>query len=80
MKELVSIGIVLIFLGMVILMVGIVSEITNSKSKVEGKGAGIVMIGPIPIIFGTDAGSVKTVIVLTILLIIVFLLFSRWYV
>lgn len=55
-------------------------EIENAKSKVDGKGAGIVMIGPVPIIFGTDSGSVKTVIVLTILLMIVFLLFSRWYV
>ncbi len=50
-------------------------EIENAKSKVDGKGAGIVMIGPVPIIFGTDSGSVKTVI-----LMIVFLLFSRWYV
>jgi len=55
-------------------------KIENAKPKVDGKGAGIVMIGPIPIIFGTDSGSVKTVIVLTILLMIVFLLFSRWYV
>ena len=55
-------------------------KIENAKSKVDGKGAGIVMIGPIPIIFGTDSDSVKTVIVLTILLMIVFLLFSRWYV
>lgn len=80
MKELVSIGIILIFLGMVVLMVGIVSEIGNAKSKVDGKGAGIVMIGPIPVIFGTDAGSVKTVIVLAIVLIAVFLLLSRWYI
>lgn len=50
-------------------------KIENAKSKVDGKGAGIVMIGPVPIIFGTDSGSVKTVI-----LMIVFLLFSRWYV
>ncbi len=55
-------------------------KIENAKSKVDGKDAGIVMIGPVPIIFGTDSGSVKTVIVLTILLMIVFLLFSRWYV
>ncbi len=50
-------------------------KIENAKSKVDGKDAGIVMIGPVPIIFGTDSGSVKTVI-----LMIVFLLFSRWYV
>ncbi|MEE8401594.1 MAG: DUF131 domain-containing protein [Candidatus Hydrothermarchaeaceae archaeon] len=68
MKELLSIGIILIFLGMVVLMAGILSESSGSTSKFEGKGAGIVMIGPIPIIFGTDEGSVK------------FLLFSRRWV
>ncbi len=74
MKELVSIGIVLIFLGVIILMIGMISE----TGKVEGKGAGIVMIGPIPIIFGTDAGSVKTVMVLAVILIVVFFMLSRW--
>lgn len=78
MKELLSIGIILIFLGMVALMAGILSESSGSTSKFEGKGAGIVMIGPIPLIFGTDAGSVKTVMVLAIALIAIFLLFSRW--
>ncbi len=75
MKDFVSIGIILICLGMVILVIGMVSE----TGKVEGKGAGIVMIGPIPVIFGTDAGSVKTVMVLAILVIIVFSLLSRWH-
>ena len=63
---------------MVVLMMGIVSEIASTKSKVEGKGAGIVMIGPIPIIFGTDTGSMKTVIVLAITLTAVFFMLSRW--
>ncbi len=80
MKELVSIGIILIFLGAAVLMIGIVSEIVSQKPKVEGKGAGIVMIGPVPIIFGTDAGSVKTVMALAIVLMIVVLVLSRWYV
>ncbi len=75
MKEFVSIGIILIFLGMVILVIGMVS----GAGKVGGKGAGIVMIGPIPVIFGTDAGSVKTVMVLAILVIVVFFMLSRWH-
>ena len=80
MKELVSIGIIIIFLGIFLVMIGIISEITKSDSKVEAKGAGIVMIGPIPIIFGTDAGSVKTVMALAIVLIILVLILTRWHV
>lgn len=74
MKELVSIGIVFISIGVIILMIGMISE----TGKVEGKGAGIIMIGPIPIIFGTDTGSMKTVIVLAITLTVIFFMLSRW--
>jgi uncharacterized protein (TIGR00304 family) len=76
---LISLGFVLIFLGMVLIMVGMLSEAVRPK-EVEGRGAGIVMIGPFPIIFGTDAESVKTVIILAIILILVaFLFLTRWY-
>jgi len=34
------------------------------------RGGGIVMIGPFPIIFGTDTASVKIVIILAIVLIL----------
>jgi uncharacterized protein (TIGR00304 family) len=36
------------------------------KGKV--KGAGVIMIGPIPIIFGTDKKSVKSVLALSLAL------------
>jgi uncharacterized protein (TIGR00304 family) len=53
-------------------------EAVKSK-EVEGRGAGIVLIGPFPIIFGTDIESIKAVIILTIVLILlVFFLFLRW--
>jgi uncharacterized protein (TIGR00304 family) len=78
MKELASIGIIVIFLGIVLVMIGIISEITKQDKKVETRGGGIVMIGPIPIIFGTDTGSVKTVMVLAIVLIALVLILTRW--
>ena len=37
----------------------------------QGKAAGVIMIGPIPIIFGSDKKSVKTVLPLAIALTIV---------
>jgi uncharacterized protein (TIGR00304 family) len=36
------------------------------KGKV--KGAGVIMIGPVPIIFGTDKKSVKSVLALSLAL------------
>ena len=78
MKELVSIGIIVIFLGIFLVMIGILSGIAKQDPEVEAKGAGIVMIGPIPIIFGTDAGSVKTVMAMAIVLIILVLILTRW--
>jgi uncharacterized protein (TIGR00304 family) len=37
-------------------------------TKPEVRGAGIIMLGPIPIILGTDSKSVQTLILLTIVL------------
>ncbi|MDF2955509.1 MAG: hypothetical protein OD815_001125 [Candidatus Alkanophagales archaeon MCA70_species_2] len=36
-----------------------------------GRAAGVVMIGPFPIVFGTDVAAVKLAIMLTIVLMIV---------
>jgi len=40
------------------------------EGRPEVRGGGIVMIGPFPIIFGTDTASVKIVIILAIVLIL----------
>ncbi|RLJ00675.1 MAG: hypothetical protein DRP11_05550, partial [Candidatus Aenigmatarchaeota archaeon] len=48
MEEILILGIILIFVGMLLVMVGILSE---SRSV---EGGGVVMIGPIPIIFGSN--------------------------
>jgi uncharacterized protein (TIGR00304 family) len=41
----------------------------------QTKSAGILLIGPIPIIFGSDKDSVRVLIVLAIILIAIFLIF-----
>ena len=40
----------------------------RGAGKVKVNGAGVIMIGPVPIIFGTDKKSVKTVLVLALAL------------
>ncbi len=79
--NLITTGIVLIVLGMLTIFVGMLSQSLGSASmsKSEIKGGGVILIGPIPIVFGTDAESVKTVLILAIILMLVALtLYSRW--
>lgn len=48
----------------------------DEEKKVEVKGGGVVMIGPVPIIFGSDARWTVIAVLLAIALIILSLLFS----
>ena len=76
-SELIFAGFIVILIGMILIFVGMLSGITKAKGEV--KGGGIILIGPFPIIFGTDKESVRGIILLTIVLIIVVLLFfTRW--
>ena len=53
-----------------------------SKAKVESevKGGGVIMLGPIPIIFGSDKESAKTAAILAIILMLLSLLILRgWF-
>ncbi len=78
MREgLISAGFILVFIGMILIIAGTMSGMFRSKDT-EVRGGGVVLIGPIPIIFGTDSESVKTIIILAIVLIIAaYLFFSR---
>jgi uncharacterized protein (TIGR00304 family) len=52
----------------------------ESKRKSETHAAGVIMIGPIPIIFGTDKKALKPVLILalalTIMALITFLVYN----
>ncbi len=75
-----SIAIAFIIIGIIVVILSILRS-TEKSEKAEVKGAGVIMIGPIPIIFGTDKNSIKTVMVLalalTIALIILYLFMLR---
>jgi len=66
----IAIGIALIFIGFILVTAGIFF----STSAGEVHGGGIIMIGPIPIVFGTDRESATLLIVLAIILIVVSLI------
>jgi uncharacterized protein (TIGR00304 family) len=71
---------VLIVVGIIVVILTVFRSADKSKNA-EVKGAGVIMIGPIQIIFGTDKKSLKTVIALalalTIALIILYLFMLR---
>lgn len=70
------IGILLIFLGSMIQSTS--SENSKENSNTEIKTGGVILIGPIPIIFGNDKGMVITGVILgIILMVIAYFLFYR---
>jgi len=66
MVDAVSAGIVLVLAGMGIVILALLSQ---SKGEGKVKGGAIIMVGPIPIIFGSDARWASIAILLAILLI-----------
>jgi uncharacterized protein (TIGR00304 family) len=85
--KLITVGFLIVFIGMLVILAGVFSTAYQSwktgssgssmeKPETSVRGGGVIMIGPIPIIFGSDVGTVKIVIILAIaLMILAFLLF-----
>lgn len=81
--KLITIGFLLVFIGMLVILAGVFSMAYQSwktggmeKPETSVRGGGVVMIGPIPIIFGSDVGAVKIAIILAIaLMVLAFILF-----
>ncbi len=59
-------GLALVIVGIIFIILAIILASTQGNEKAKVKGAGIIMIGPIPIIFGTDKKSVKMVLALAL--------------
>jgi uncharacterized protein (TIGR00304 family) len=63
-----ALGIALIFFGVLIIVVAVILLSISGAKKGKVKGGGAILIGPIPIIFGTDMKSLKTVLLLSLVL------------
>lgn len=76
---------IIIFIGIIILIIGTVlqgSSQTNDDQQGSQtstvKTGGVVLIGPIPIIFGSDKSTIITSVILAIILMVLaYLLFYR---
>lgn len=70
-----SLGVALIFVGVLIVLAAFVLIFISSFRDGKVRGGGAVIVGPFPIIFGTDKESVKTVLWLSIALTLLLLVF-----
>ena len=64
-----AVGAALVLAGIIITVAAIIlSSVRGAGKTKEGKvkAAGVIMIGPVPIIFGTDKKSVKAVLALAL--------------
>jgi len=68
-QELVNLGFIIVFLGFAITLVAVfLMVIRGGKAGGKMKGGGAILVGPIPIVFGTDRESMKIVLILAIVL------------
>ena len=77
MVDLIFVGIGIILVGfLVVFLAAVMSGMSSGEGEGRNKvkGGGVIMIGPIPIIFGSDAKWASVAIVLAIVLIAVVLL------
>jgi uncharacterized protein (TIGR00304 family) len=76
---LLSIGFILILAGFAVVFIAVVLlAFTAVKGRGKIRGGGVVMIGPFPIIFGTDKESVEVLFILSIVLIVLLLIFMMF--
>jgi len=79
LPKLVVIGFVLLFVGILLVFVGFLYAAL--KSGGAGEAGGVIVIGPIPIIFGTSERAVKIAVIAAIILMvlaIVLMLLPYW--
>ena len=70
-----SVGAILLFIGFVITFAAVILlAFTAMRGKGGVRGGGAVIIGPFPIIFGTDKESVNVLLLLSIALITLMLI------
>ncbi len=73
MVDLTSAGLVLVLAGFGVIAISLLTEARKSGAQV--RGGGVVMVGPIPIIFGSDAKWASAAVILAIVLVLLSVLF-----
>ena len=77
MFDLVTLGILFVFAGLAIIFVAMLLSSKLSTGE-RVRGGGVVMIGPIPLVFGSDMKWASVAIVLALVLILVTLVVNLY--
>ena len=56
----------MVIIGIIIIVAVMILACTDGAKKGKVRGGGIIMIGPIPIIFGTDKKSIENILILAL--------------
>ncbi len=76
----ITLSIILALLGIVLIMIDVFRSRRDEGNEEgrEGKSGvgGVVLIGPVPIIFGNDSSVIKWAIVLTIIIVVLFVVLA----
>ncbi len=63
------IGLAMVFLGFIIIFISFILPLyTRSPRKTKSKGGGVILIGPLPIVFGSNRETLKWMMLLAFLL------------
>ncbi len=65
-------GIIVIFVGIILILIGTALQSTSSKNE-EIHTGGVILIGPIPIIFGNDRNLIISAMIFAVVIIVL------WY-
>jgi len=75
-----SLGVILVFAGFLIAFVAVILMFfTTTRDKGKVKGGSAVIIGPFPIVFGTDRESLKILLLLSIAIIVLMLIVTVFF-
>jgi len=77
-----TLGLFIIFIGFIIIIFALLFREVEKGEEAISKGGGIIIIGPIPIVFGSDKQMILFAavigIILTIFALIIFLVFNNY--
>lgn len=79
-QSLFYLGFALIFVGLgIVFVAALLLFLASTKKGGKVRGGGAIIIGPFPIVFGTDKESVKLLLVLSLALITLLLVGVAYY-
>ncbi len=76
-EALVIAGIILIFVGVMLVFIGSLAGVFSGGKTGKAEAGGVVLIGPIPIIFGTSWRAAVIASILAIILLVLALVLMR---